>query len=637
MPEGLKLIVSSDVTQAEQNLKKFVATAGKEGERAATSLSTGLNKVNPAATKTFNNLSNQAKAAVKPISTLGDSIETLRAKLLARKEFLIRATDINQIRQYNGEIKALEVEIARLGAVGGSSMGNIATNASKAFSILRTAAQILPGIGIAGIFGALFTGISSVISQLFKSGDALAKSQLALENYTISIKGLKEELDDLEDSLDFTSKLRALNAEIRGLTGGELKLFKSQDERDDLDKVIEKAIDNKNKLKREVDQIKSILKGAGFELKLNKAGLIPDLGDGLSEQQKAFNETVKQFAEAEKKVLELQRKAVLTDNEIQKDRNDIAEEAAKKAEELRKKNLDDFEKFIAATIAKAEKLSSFLDKRGILNIGAGFKFDPTKSKIENLEAAQSFIGKALNAKFPFIEVVMPPLKFVNPNDAKFEAEIVTTEEKILAQLKKAVSKTPAIVPIPIDPQIIIRAEKLQSAVDNVNSIIKQAINDSFANIGEVLGTALAGGDIQKGMQAFVGIIGNALQAIGKQLIVVSGIAETVQVSLGQLFTNPGLALAAGVALVAAGAALKKTLSKGVTGFAEGGLVFGPTMGLVGEGRGTTRSNPEVIAPLDKLQAMLGNMGGGKPQLLFAKIKGNDILLSNNRTNKYNRR
>ena len=42
----------------------------------------------------------------------------------------------------------------------------------------------------------------------------------------------------------------------------------------------------------------------------------------------------------------------------------------------------------------------------------------------------------------------------------------------------------------------------------------------------------------------------------------------------------------------------------VTGFANGGIVSGPTMGLVGEYPGA-RQNPEVIAPLNKLQSIIG--------------------------------
>jgi phage-related protein len=42
--------------------------------------------------------------------------------------------------------------------------------------------------------------------------------------------------------------------------------------------------------------------------------------------------------------------------------------------------------------------------------------------------------------------------------------------------------------------------------------------------------------------------------------------------------------------------------------AAGGLVSGPTVAMVGEYAGA-RANPEVVAPLDKLAAMLGNTGG----------------------------
>ena len=66
---------------------------------------------------------------------------------------------------------------------------------------------------------------------------------------------------------------------------------------------------------------------------------------------------------------------------------------------------------------------------------------------------------------------------------------------------------------------------------------------------------------------------------------------------------------------------------GVTGFATGGMVTGPTMAMVGEGSGTTLSNPEVIAPLDKLQQM---MGGGNVTVT-GMIRGTDILLSNERS------
>tara|TARA_R110002020_G_scaffold36176_2_gene108797 strand:- start:1347 stop:3572 length:2226 start_codon:yes stop_codon:yes gene_type:complete len=59
--------------------------------------------------------------------------------------------------------------------------------------------------------------------------------------------------------------------------------------------------------------------------------------------------------------------------------------------------------------------------------------------------------------------------------------------------------------------------------------------------------------------------------------------------------------------------------------AEGGLVTGPTTALIGEV--STVSNPEVVAPLDKLKSMIGG-GGNQHITVTGKLVGNDIFLSN---------
>jgi tape measure domain-containing protein len=61
--------------------------------------------------------------------------------------------------------------------------------------------------------------------------------------------------------------------------------------------------------------------------------------------------------------------------------------------------------------------------------------------------------------------------------------------------------------------------------------------------------------------------------------------------------------------------------------AEGGLFTGMSLAMVGEGPGTSLSNPEVVAPLDKLQQM---MGGGNVTVT-GMIRGQDILISNERS------
>ena len=62
--------------------------------------------------------------------------------------------------------------------------------------------------------------------------------------------------------------------------------------------------------------------------------------------------------------------------------------------------------------------------------------------------------------------------------------------------------------------------------------------------------------------------------------------------------------------------------------ASGGIVSGPTAILAGE-YGGARTNPEVIAPLDKLQSMIQGSGGGNVTVT-GRISGKDIVLSNER-------
>ena len=64
-------------------------------------------------------------------------------------------------------------------------------------------------------------------------------------------------------------------------------------------------------------------------------------------------------------------------------------------------------------------------------------------------------------------------------------------------------------------------------------------------------------------------------------------------------------------------------SVAVTPFANGGIVYGPTLALMGEYAGA-KNNPEVIAPLNKLKSLIGNNGGGGG-VYELKVKGRDLV------------
>lgn len=90
---------------------------------------------------------------------------------------------------------------------------------------------------------------------------------------------------------------------------------------------------------------------------------------------------------------------------------------------------------------------------------------------------------------------------------------------------------------------------------------------------------------------------------------------------------PWVGLALGLAGVGGMIAMMATLPK----FAEGGIAFGPTVGLFGEYQGA-RTNPEVVAPLSKLRNML-DADGGAGSVEF-KIKGETLVGVLNRRTKH---
>ena len=70
-------------------------------------------------------------------------------------------------------------------------------------------------------------------------------------------------------------------------------------------------------------------------------------------------------------------------------------------------------------------------------------------------------------------------------------------------------------------------------------------------------------------------------------------------------------------------------------FAKGGIAFGPTLGLFGEYPGAS-SNPEVVAPLDRLRSMLRPDDGAAGRVRFV-IEGRDLVGIMDRMDRFNGR
>ena len=162
---------------------------------------------------------------------------------------------------------------------------------------------------------------------------------------------------------------------------------------------------------------------------------------------------------------------------------------------------------------------------------------------------------------------------------------------------------------------------------SINDSIQNFVISSFTLMGDSLGKALAGENVDI-FNAFAMLIADALTNIGTSLISYATMVGLAMTLFADPLTWP-IALAAGIAAVAAGAFLKTKLAKkqntgGAKAFANGGIISGPTMGLMGEYPGA-KSNPEVVAPLDKLKGMMDGGGGN-----FV-LRGSDLVLALNRS------
>lgn len=142
-----------------------------------------------------------------------------------------------------------------------------------------------------------------------------------------------------------------------------------------------------------------------------------------------------------------------------------------------------------------------------------------------------------------------------------------------------------------------------------------AFQSGFAQIGQsvVAGLGLA----QTGLEGFVSGLASTViellsmflaQSIGASIA--GATASGAATGPAAIFTTPAFIATAIAGVLGAFAA--------IPAFAEGGIVSGPTLGLMGEYPGAS-SNPEVIAPLSKLKGLMGNSGGGSTIVLQPSI------------------
>lgn len=183
-------------------------------------------------------------------------------------------------------------------------------------------------------------------------------------------------------------------------------------------------------------------------------------------------------------------------------------------------------------------------------------------------------------------------------------------------------------------QAIDRMTEKTRQLEEVGKIVGNEVGNAFNNMGQQMVDSL--GLATSGFEGFLaGLASTVIKIISMMLAnsVANAIAGATQsgVATGPaaVFTTPAFIATAVGGVLAAFAAIPK--------FANGGIVSGPTLGLMGEYSGA-KSNPEVIAPLSKLQGMIGqkqtqnvNVGGN------FRIQGQDLVLALQKADKQRNR
>jgi hypothetical protein len=295
---------------------------------------------------------------------------------------------------------------------------------------------------------------------------------------------------------------------------------------------------------------------------------------------------------------------------------DLDSKSSKKEEDFLKKRLDALEKVKKGT----EDATALVGiQEAIFDLQVKIAIRDDKKRLNPQEFDQLINGFKKELQDAFLKQALsleaiPKVKFSPTAFAEIPKQITDVVSKATGNEKITVTLHDVRVRF-----LGKKKTKILEGTEAINKQLSEDINSSLENlqldlsgslgetIGEAFATAIEGGDISEGLKnaakAMLGILGTTMQQIGRQVIAAAIKIQVLKKTLEQwAIANPGLAIIAGIGLVAAGAALKNFSFQGPK-FAKGGIVTGPTIGMMGE------AGKEAIIPLNKLGSMIGANGG----------------------------
>ena len=172
---------------------------------------------------------------------------------------------------------------------------------------------------------------------------------------------------------------------------------------------------------------------------------------------------------------------------------------------------------------------------------------------------------------------------------------------------------------------LISRYKMLIGVSEEHGRAEESTQEKLSNLEGLQGAASSVEQLAQSFQS----LGEESKAFAGSMVVVSLAASLSQLIAGMVKKANESTLTiwdwiAGIGAGTAAAVSASTQLKGIGVFAKGGVVSGPTLALVGEYAGAS-SNPEVIAPLNKLRGMLRDESDGLGGDVEFRIRYDDLV------------
>lgn len=193
-------------------------------------------------------------------------------------------------------------------------------------------------------------------------------------------------------------------------------------------------------------------------------------------------------------------------------------------------------------------------------------------------------------------------------------------ERSIASIETALSlpNLPDMMRANLEDTLNVLRQKLKDMSGDSRGMEKAAAG--IAKMGEAMRSLSAITD--EGATAWLNYAAQGAQAIAQ---LINSIAAMIPAKQAEAMASAaaGAASTGPLGWVTIGAALASVIAAfaSIPKFAEGGIAYGPTLGMFGEYAGAA-SNPEVVAPLDKLKSLIGS---DAQQTVRVEIDGHKLV------------